>query len=416
MVTKNFKSLLAAVLTANDVGVGVIPIRDITGVRRYANSIPNFPYSREVNYTLNPAARGISIGSGGTAATEEDYQLEDTITTDVDIKVNVREFSHEYGCPTLSFTITITNIGHEDVIVREVGYKQNINAAITPGRASSGAYTCLLDRTVLDQELVISPGLAGVLVYKLKTIPRKEKTVNGIKIVDFAFGTDEEIGAIIDAAQAGTIDLQRDAGWRVGDMRKITIQSFISNLDTSTEQPYQDIDIAISSFEEYEGCGNVMQFDFMQSLWSPQRAHNVNNYVGGYGASEIRTVALPALVEALPEWLKSRLKTFDVTVVDDTNAALETVSGNKLALRSEAEVLGRLKNASILEGEQVELYKYKYYPKGIGNEYRTNAGDGWWLRSHSTAYGGCYIHCGGNFDTGVYLNSSGRGIAPFGCL
>ena len=64
----------------------------------------------------------------------------------------------------------------------------------------------------------------------------------------------------------------------------------------------------ITSFEEYMGCDNVMQFDFACALSSYVRMNATATTAGGYGASEMKTVTLPALVEALPDWLKTRLK------------------------------------------------------------------------------------------------------------
>ena len=44
----------------------------------------------------------------------------------------------------------------------------------------------------------------------------------------WATGTDAEIAALLDAAAAGSVDLQRDAGWAVGDVRRIPLRALLS--------------------------------------------------------------------------------------------------------------------------------------------------------------------------------------------
>ena len=81
-----------------------------------------------------------------------------------------------------------------------------------------------------------------------------------VNIVPFATGTDEEIAAMIDAAHNGYIDLQQDGEWAVGDTRTIQVSAFTGGGNVS--HPQQEIEIVITSFDEYMSCGNLFQFDF----------------------------------------------------------------------------------------------------------------------------------------------------------
>jgi len=426
MVTKSFKNFLATILTANNGGYGVVPVTDVYGIRRYAtnylNSTGVFPYVCTHTYTLNKYAGGVCFGSGGDAENEEDYNLVNQITSGLSVLLVSRNSGIEDGCPTLTFTFSIVNTSLETIVIREVGYKCSILCADTPGRIQNDARVVMFDRTLLETPLVILPSDSATLIYTIKTLPFKPKTVNGVKIVPFEYGTDEEIGAIIDAAQAGTIDLQADAGWRVGDMRKISIGAFMAGGDIT--EPNQDIDIVISSFEEYNGCGNVMQFDFYESLSATVRMHGVAMEVNNYGDSEMCTVTLPALVEELPDWLKDRLITFDVETVEGA------VAGNKLALRSGYEVLGdsytyngsALSNLKLNEGEpQIDWYRRLIPQSGIAKRvgYNGNGSASWWLRStgdNKQKFQTPYVIGSNPPYLNTYSNSERLYVSPFGCL
>ena len=236
----------------------------------------------------------------------------------------------------------------------------------------------------------------------------------GVTIVPFATGTDEEIVAMIQAAHAGTIDLQADGGWAVGDTRTISVSAFTIS---GAANPQQDVDIVITSFDDYMNCGCVMQFDFKNSLSEPIRWNRTNTNVGGYGASEMKTTTLPALLDALPIWLKENLIEFScLASAGNTSTTIETVTGNKLALRSEIEIFGTRNKSAAGEGSQIQYYTT------AGNRLKKKGKNGingfWWERSPSISYNSlvCCVNespaaTDQNASTYTYIY-----VAPFGCL
>jgi len=235
----------------------------------------------------------------------------------------------------------------------------------------------------------------------------------GPTIVSWASGTDEEIAAMIDAAHTGTIDLRQDGGWAVGDVRTISIEAFASG--DNVAHAAQSIDIVITSFDEYMSCGNVMQFDFKEALELGIRMNSYNTNAGGYGASEMKTTTLPALVNALPAWLKSRLIEFSVLVsAGNKSSTIETVTGNKLALRSEIEVFGT--NTHSFAGEGLQISYYAIANNRSKKRGHSGTTDTWWMCSPvaSNTTGFCIVTNSGNAD---YSGASMlRGVSPYGCL
>jgi hypothetical protein len=232
-------------------------------------------------------------------------------------------------------------------------------------------------------------------------------------IAPWATGTDEEIATMIDSARAGTINLQTDGGWAVGDVRTIQVSAFTGG--GNIVHAAQSIDIAISSFDDYMDCGAVMQFDFKDALARENRINSSYTNVGGYEASEMKTTTLPALVNALPEWLRSRLLEFSVLAsAGNQSTAINTVTGNKLALRSEIEIFGTAAYSVVGEGSQIPYYTT--VAKRIKKAGHNGSASQWWERSpyKSDENGFCFVNPSGNAYHGS--PSTIQGVAPFGCV
>ena len=416
MVTRNFLNILAMTLESGN-NVGCLRCRDVNGNERFLTGyFSSFPNSVTKTFTLTASAAGISIGTGTAPESEDDYNLEQTITSGVNVVLTGTSYGAENPWfPFVKYDLTITNTGANPLVVTEVGYKQTLRTSKLIGSSKMEDTVLLLDRCVLDTPVTIAPGDAGIVTYRLQTNPMPvPPSVAGIQMASFSYGTDAQIAAILDAAAAGTIDLQRDAGWKVGDQRVLSIAAFTAGGNVA--EPAQNVAIVITSFEEYMGCDNVMQFDFACALSSYVRMNATATTAGGYGASEMKTVTLPALVEALPGWLKTRLKTFSVLAgsggAPASSQTVETVTDNKLALRSEVEVYGSNPQSPAGEGTQAEYYSGGSYlrakPQGIAGNDTT-----WWMRSAST---NSYFLTASSGNSNIQSASSPEGLAAFGCL
>lgn len=141
--------------------------------------------------------------------------------------------------------------------------------------------------------------------------------------------------------------------------------------------------------------------------------HSSATTVGGYGGSEMHETTLPALVEALPSWLKSRLKTFSVLVSEGNDSStIETVGNNKLALRSEKEITDTNTYSKAGEGSQIPFYK-GWKAKGLGIA-STTSYTSYFTRSPNNATTYAVVT---NSSTPNYSNANSKnGLAPFGCL
>lgn len=203
-----------------------------------------------------------------------------------------------------------------------------------------------------------------------------------------------------------------------GSVRTIHVGEFVGATNTN---PEQDIDIVISQFGDYNFCGSLFQFDFRQQFSANQKMNSTSSAVGGYGSMTMMIdTTLPAIVEALPTWLKTRLKTFDVMAHSDYTTVV-TVPNNKLALRSYSELTGVSTGGFVGEGTQIQLYKPSETVRSKPKNRSSTMNVGYFTRSLS--YNGTTPNgfMAGRLNNqipnwqGDFANTS-MGIAPFGCI
>ena len=228
----------------------------------------------------------------------------------------------------------------------------------------------------------------------------------------FSAGSDEVIGAMIDAAQAGDLDLS--TVWSVGDTRTITISSFTGVY--TAMHPSQQIDIVITSFEDYNDSGAVMQFDMKDGLAGE---YMNSSDTGTLTNTSMYKTVLPNYANALPSWLKTRLKPFSIKVSPDgSNATPITLTNQKLALRAEWEVFGAKTYAVAGQAEAAGNKQIAYYAtqsNRVKKQGHTGSVGWWWLRSPRSRTSFCLVHGDGSADISYPGNTDGC-LAPFGCV
>ena len=102
----------------------------------------------------------LKVGTGTTAATEDDCELE-TVNTDVSCDTVVVGNSSNY---TKTYTATFSNPTSSDIIVTEVG----LYGKFVYYNYGTLTYTdCLLDRTVLTTPITIPAGESKAITYEL---------------------------------------------------------------------------------------------------------------------------------------------------------------------------------------------------------------------------------------------------------
>lgn len=171
MITRNFKNILATCMARSSGAYGALPIKGTTGNIGYTNPGSNstpFPYSVGViSLSLSKTSVGICVGSGNTSATENDYELDNQITSGLSGNTNVTK-SVENGKLYLVLDVTLTNTSSGDITVKEIGYVQSHQYVTSQGGSSTANnFPFLMERTVLDSPVTIPAGNFATIRYKI---------------------------------------------------------------------------------------------------------------------------------------------------------------------------------------------------------------------------------------------------------
>lgn len=237
-----------------------------------------------------------------------------------------------------------------------------------------------------------------------------------VKIVSWADGTDEEIVAMVKAADKGLIDLKDY--WNVGDVRKAML-SETEGCEWYTSHSRQETEFVLMNaggkmlLTPTESGRTTCSFvvGLKDCLKEEDKINREDTNQGGWESSDIREWCNDGFAQSIPQSLQPIFKNF----VNSTYADGKIVETTDLfALPAEVEVYGSTKYSAQGEGTQFELYKNPLNRiKCIGSG-RYQAG--WWERSPYSS--GSTYFC--RVDSGGYAysyNASGTcGLAPFGCI
>lgn len=105
---------------------------------------------------------GIYFGRGTTPPTENNYRMEDVITTGLSFTTQgVKTTKPNAGVYVVENTFIVRNTASEEITISEIGC---IGLA---GKSSSKKYYCLYERQVLDTPVTIAPGESKLITYRI---------------------------------------------------------------------------------------------------------------------------------------------------------------------------------------------------------------------------------------------------------
>lgn len=238
-----------------------------------------------------------------------------------------------------------------------------------------------------------------------------------VKIVSWADGTDEEIVAMVKAADKGLIDLKDY--WNVGDVRKAML-SETEGCEWYTSHSRQETEFVLMNaggkmlLTPTESGRTTCSFivGLKDCLKEEDKINKEDTNKGGWENSDIREWCNDGFAQSIPQSLQTIFKNFANATHTD-GKIVETV--DLFALPSEVEVYGGVRYSAQGEGMQFEFYKNplnRIKCLGPGGHQAS-----WWERSPHSSYSAlfCRVVSSGNADD--YSGASAtNGLAPFGCI
>ena len=172
MLTKNFKALMKVVGLSAGNAKGVIPITKYNNttvylVNYFSGSSDPYPASYDYSLRLSSSiGKGINLGSGNTPATENDYTLENRISSGLTGTV-IQSTEYTENDARIIIRLTLTNTSSESITVNEIGNFHHMLASSTPGGTGASNEICMIDRTVLSEPCVIPAGEIRIIEYSI---------------------------------------------------------------------------------------------------------------------------------------------------------------------------------------------------------------------------------------------------------
>ena len=250
------------------------------------------------------------------------------------------------------------------------------------------------------------------------------------KIVTWADGTDEEIAAMVEAADAGTINLADY--WAVGDIRTVQL-SAMSATGVGESHAAQEVDLVLMHAGGYElneavasgrtKCSFVV--GLKDSLAEAGYMNSSDTNSGSWNGSARRTWCNNVFRNAIPSTLRAIFKQFKTVTAQTYNGSANQESVDYFALPAAKEVFGGSASSAGNDTgysnltEFNALFQFDYY-KTTSNRVKklgkTGKADYWWERSpycyNSTNF--CIVYRDGTAQGGAALYRGG--LAPFGCI
>lgn len=257
-------------------------------------------------------------------------------------------------------------------------------------------------------------GEQGSYYYELYGIP--------LKIVTWAGGTDEEICAMVEAADRGFIDLSDY--WAVGDIRTVQL-SAMSATDVGESHDAQKVDLVLMHAGGYQlneavpsgrtTCSFIVGQKDSLATGGYMNSGNTNS--GSWDYSKRRTWCNSVYKNALPNTLLPIFKQFKTITAQRYNGSTNQESVDYFALPTEAEVFGN--NTYSNSFEFSALFQFDWYKTSSNIIKRKGKGGSagiWWLRSPGSGspYTFCVVDASG--APGANYSSTLYSLAPFGCI
>lgn len=238
----------------------------------------------------------------------------------------------------------------------------------------------------------------------------------GPKIVTWADGTDEEVAAMVVAADAGKLNLSDY--WKAGDKRTVHLSAMSGSVPNADEShAAQDVQFVLTDPGHFMlANGKKCSFVVLQKDCLKERSfmNKRGTNSGGWDACPRRTWCNSVYRNAIPATLRGIFKQFKVRTANGAGSSV-TESTDWFSLFSEKEVFGSVTYANIFaESQNTQLNYYKTSSNRI-KKLNGSVND-WWERSpHSgNSYFFCAVSSSGTAD--YWGAGYTYGLAPFGCI
>ena len=242
-----------------------------------------------------------------------------------------------------------------------------------------------------------------------------------VKTVTWADGTDEEIVAMVNAADNGKINLADY--WHVGDERQVTLSAMSATGvgESHVEQTVTFVlmnaggkTLANATASGRTECNFIV--GMKNGLAEKGYMNSSNTNSGGWEACARRTWCNDVFRNAIPSALRDIFKQH-LNVTASGSSTTTATSTDYFTLPAEKEVFGSITYAN--STAEASLSQFEYY-KTSANRIKKTGDSGsagrWWNRSPGSGYSGSVCRVGSDGSAGISDATKPNLLAPFGVI
>ena len=237
-----------------------------------------------------------------------------------------------------------------------------------------------------------------------------------LEIVSWADGTDEQIAAMVEAMDAGTLSIE-DSGWQIGDERTVSLAAMAAT-GVGESHAAQSVTLVLMDSQHYDlvdGGKDHFVVGLKHSLNEAGYMNSSNTNTGSWDGSARRTWCNNVFKAAIPETLRACFKQFKTITAETYNGSTTKISNDYFALFAEQEIFGARTYSNTTEA--AALTQIEWYKTAANRiKQRSGSADLWWERSPFSNSSNYFCSVNSNGSAHYYSASSACGLAPFGCI
>lgn len=306
----------------------------------------------------------------------------------------------------------MTATGNEAVTLAQL---RTATGSTGGGNATGGeAVTIAQAAQALGATPTGTPDVGGRAI-RLSQLKTAVEALPSVKIVPWSTGTDEQIAAMVAAADAGEIVLSDY--WSAGDTRTVHLSAMAASSGTGDTHATQDVKFVLTDPGHYM-LANGKPCNFVVLQKDCLNEHGVMNStstnIGGWDDCPRRTWCNSVYRNAIPASLRGIFKLF-ITHAGNGTGTSSVASTDYFALFSEKEIFNSTKYAN--QTAEAQNSQLDYYKKTSNRTKRINGSPSrWWERSPTDSDSSKFCRVSKSGTSGASTAGSSGGLAPFGCI
>ena len=216
-----------------------------------------------------------------------------------------------------------------------------------------------------------------------------------VEIVPWATGDIDKIKAMLDANEAGKINITDY--WAVGEYRTVAYTSSILG-DSSADWVLTDLSTAAQNKTTSGGTRYNAVIHTKKCSYTGYGMNSSNINSGGWSSSRMRTTEMPAYLAVIPSTFKALFKSASIISGAGNASNTTQTTTDTLWLFAEKEVFGTYTYSGSVEAGYCKQYDYFKTASNRIKYYTGTSAYIWWLRSPkvSGTSSFCYVYSDGS--------------------